>query len=113
MKPLPMLWMLVILVWQVCDERVCSFPCLRTPLIIALGHSFGGATTVLSLTKDTRFKVGIALDAWLFPLRDCQVQVDQPLLFISTGEDSSTFVVATMTLLLPQIFSDAKTTWTR
>jgi len=53
-----------------------------------LGHSFGGATTLLTLSKDPRFKVGIVLDGWLFPLRDDEEvakSVKQPLLFVNTG----------------------------
>ena len=34
------------------------------------GHSFGGATTLLALHSDPRFKAGIVLDGWLYPLRD-------------------------------------------
>ena len=39
------------------------------------------------MAKDPRFKVGVALDAWLFPLRDemtLSETITQPLLFIST-----------------------------
>jgi len=37
---------------------------------IMTGHSFGGATTLLALHSDPRFKAGIVLDGWLYPLRD-------------------------------------------
>jgi len=49
------------------------------------GHSFGGATTCLALAKDSRFRVGIALDAWMFPLKDEEIaaNLDQPLYFIN------------------------------
>jgi hypothetical protein len=52
------------------------------------GHSFGGATTLYSLAKDSRFKLGVVLDGWLFPLRDEDVaqQVNQPIMFINTGK---------------------------
>ena len=53
-----------------------------------IGHSMGGATTVLSLANDARFIGGIALDAWLFPLRD-EIDLNtkigaKPLMFLST-----------------------------
>uniref|UniRef100_H2ZF45 1-alkyl-2-acetylglycerophosphocholine esterase n=1 Tax=Ciona savignyi TaxID=51511 RepID=H2ZF45_CIOSA len=51
-----------------------------------LGHSFGGATTVTSLSMDSRFKVGIALDSWMYPLdKDIYCSVNSvPLLFINS-----------------------------
>jgi hypothetical protein len=51
------------------------------------GHSFGGATTVLSLGLDSRFKVGIVLDGWLYPIKDekdLSDKVNQPIMFINT-----------------------------
>ncbi|CAB3990535.1 Platelet-activating factor acetylhydrolase [Paramuricea clavata] len=52
-----------------------------------MGHSFGGVTTIATLAKDKRFKCGIAMDAWMFPLGDelYHHTVSQPLLFINTG----------------------------
>ena len=49
------------------------------------GHSFGGATTVLAMASDPRFKVGVALDSWMFPLREEQLGKTRPeqLLFIN------------------------------
>ena len=51
-----------------------------------MGHSFGGVTTIATLAKDKRFKCGIALDAWMFPLGDelYHHTVNQPLLFVNT-----------------------------
>nr|XP_033794783.1 platelet-activating factor acetylhydrolase isoform X2 [Geotrypetes seraphini] len=50
-----------------------------------VGHSFGGATAIQSLSKDARFRCGIALDAWMFPLKDeIFSSVHQPLLFINS-----------------------------
>ncbi len=54
---------------------------------VMAGHSFGGATTLLTLGLDPRFKAGIALDAWLFPLRDehdLDQRVTQSVMFINT-----------------------------
>lgn len=52
------------------------------------GHSFGGATTLMALGADDRFKVGIVLDGWLFPIRDENNLTDKvkqrPILFVNT-----------------------------
>ncbi len=49
------------------------------------GHSFGGATTCMALASDDRFKLGIALDAWMFPIKEEPIGagVKQPLYFLS------------------------------
>jgi platelet-activating factor acetylhydrolase len=51
------------------------------------GHSFGGATTCMALATDERLKFGVALDAWLFPIRDEPIGKDlkQPIYFLSAG----------------------------
>lgn len=53
---------------------------------VIMGHSFGGGTTILSAAKDSRFKVAICLDAWLFPIHkeECLDSVSQPILFINS-----------------------------
>jgi len=53
--------------------------------VVIGGHSFGGATTVLSLATDPRFKVGLALDSWMFPIREETLNYTSPgnLLFIN------------------------------
>ena len=57
------------------------------------GHSFGGATTVLSLSLDPRFVLGIALDAWLFPVKNENLSGNKkPIMFVSTGSDDFFFI---------------------
>ncbi|XP_064196368.1 platelet-activating factor acetylhydrolase isoform X1 [Anguilla rostrata] len=53
--------------------------------IAIMGHSFGGATVIESLCKELRFKCGIALDSWMFPLdEEIFPRVKQPILFINS-----------------------------
>lgn len=52
------------------------------------GHSFGGVTAITTLARDNRFKIGVSLDPWMFPIKDevtsvC-ASVTQPLICIST-----------------------------
>uniref|UniRef100_A0A8C4S7F3 Platelet-activating factor acetylhydrolase n=1 Tax=Erpetoichthys calabaricus TaxID=27687 RepID=A0A8C4S7F3_ERPCA len=50
-----------------------------------MGHSFGGATVIQSLSKEPVFKCGIALDSWMLPLDDdVYSKVNQPILFINS-----------------------------
>ncbi|XP_069169592.1 platelet-activating factor acetylhydrolase [Procambarus clarkii] len=55
---------------------------------VMAGHSFGGVTAIATLASDQRFKVGVALDPWMFPVKDelheISVKLRQPLLCIST-----------------------------
>lgn len=52
---------------------------------VIMGHSFGGATTLMSLSTELRFKLGICLDAWMYPIYKENFDfVTQPVLFINT-----------------------------
>ena len=35
-----------------------------------MGHSFGGATVLLTASKDDRFKAVVAIDPWMFPVKE-------------------------------------------
>ncbi|XP_068136293.1 platelet-activating factor acetylhydrolase [Hyperolius riggenbachi] len=53
--------------------------------VAAAGHSFGAATAIKALGKDSRFRCGIALDAWMFSLREEVFStIHQPVLFVNS-----------------------------
>ncbi|XP_059837817.1 platelet-activating factor acetylhydrolase isoform X1 [Hypanus sabinus] len=59
--------------------------CLDLCKVAIMGHSFGGATVVESLSKELRFGCGVALDTWMFPLEDeIHEKVQKPILFINS-----------------------------
>ena len=90
-------------VWS---ESQCVCVCLQGRLDLGraaiMGHSFGGATTIQTLSQDQRFlsvsthththtlslslRCGIALDCWMLPIhRDLlETGLQQPLLFINS-----------------------------
>ncbi|KAM9739684.1 platelet-activating factor acetylhydrolase isoform 1-T1 [Dama dama] len=53
--------------------------------IAVIGHSFGGATVIQTLSEDQRFRCGIALDAWMLPMGDeVYSRIPQPVFFINS-----------------------------
>lgn len=53
--------------------------------VAIIGHSFGGATVIQTLSEDQRFRCGIALDPWMFPVgEDVHSKIPQPLFFINS-----------------------------
>lgn len=65
---------------------------LSSPVIA--GHSFGSTTLLRTLATDQRYKIGLAMDAWMWPLKDeleLTRNIQQPVLFIN----SETFQTAT------------------
>ncbi|XP_033641543.1 platelet-activating factor acetylhydrolase 2, cytoplasmic-like [Asterias rubens] len=66
------------------------------------GHSFGAATSILTLAKDKRFKCGVALDAWLFPVdKTSYADIEQPVLLINTEKFHWPANIAKMIRLVP------------
>ncbi|XP_071999809.1 platelet-activating factor acetylhydrolase isoform X2 [Engystomops pustulosus] len=53
--------------------------------IAVAGHSFGAATAIKALGRDSRFRCAVALDAWMFSLRDeIFSTIHQPVLFVNS-----------------------------
>ncbi|XP_076127838.1 platelet-activating factor acetylhydrolase isoform X2 [Alosa pseudoharengus] len=59
--------------------------CMDLCKIAIMGHSFGGATVIEGLCKEGKFKCGVALDAWMFPIdEEIFPRVKQPIFFINS-----------------------------
>ncbi|XP_069831954.1 platelet-activating factor acetylhydrolase isoform X2 [Dendropsophus ebraccatus] len=53
--------------------------------VAVAGHSFGAATAIKALGRDSRFRCGVALDAWMFSLRDeIFSTIHQPVIFVNS-----------------------------
>ncbi|XP_066250052.1 platelet-activating factor acetylhydrolase-like [Euwallacea similis] len=54
--------------------------------ICIMGHSFGAATALYTLSRRPKLKCGILLDPWMFPVKGERLEekINQPMLFINT-----------------------------
>ncbi|XP_044144956.1 platelet-activating factor acetylhydrolase isoform X2 [Bufo gargarizans] len=53
--------------------------------VAVAGHSFGAATAIKALGRDSRFRCGVALDAWMYSLREELFStVHQPVIFVNS-----------------------------
>ncbi|ERE89293.1 platelet-activating factor acetylhydrolase-like protein [Cricetulus griseus] len=58
--------------------------------IAVFGHSFGGATVIQALSEDQRFKCGVSLDPWMYPVsEELYSKIPQPLFFINSAQFQS------------------------
>jgi len=50
------------------------------------GQSFGGSSVILTLLNDDRFKAGVSMDPWMYPVKTENIlqNVSKPLLFINS-----------------------------
>nr|CAH0098329.1 unnamed protein product [Daphnia galeata] len=70
---------------------------LSSPVIA--GHSFGSTTLLRTLAADKRYKIGLAMDAWMWPLKD-DIQlaetIQQPIMFINSANFQTRFSLKIM-----------------
>ena len=64
------------------------FSIIDTSRVGMFGHSFGVATTVLSVQLDTRINVSAGLDGWFIPLSDNQLNNGLKIPFLHIGRKS-------------------------
>lgn len=76
---------------------------INTDSITMSGHSFGGATALLALSKRPEFAQGVILDPWMFPIKDKDLddKIKQPLIFINT----QTFHIASNVAIMEKFMS--------
>ncbi|KAL3272682.1 hypothetical protein HHI36_014146 [Cryptolaemus montrouzieri] len=75
-----------------CEKRESNFKlsdligCLDVDNVIMMGHSFGGASALLTLARRPELRLGVLLDPWMFSIKDDKLyeQIKQPLIFINT-----------------------------
>ncbi|KAL7635046.1 UNVERIFIED_CONTAM: hypothetical protein RMT77_014031 [Armadillidium vulgare] len=82
---------------------------INTSKAIISGHSFGGATAILCLAKDDRFKSGICLDPWMYPLDAFhQKQISYPETELNEMENLSENVKKPLLFILMERFQSQK-----
>jgi len=79
---------------------------LSSPILA--GHSFGGATALFALHADDRFKLGVVLDGWLFPMKEEKFVPKQPIVFINTESFMTKMNIAKMKMFLSGTTEDRR-----
>jgi len=60
------------------------YRCIDSTRIGIFGHSFGGGTSIYSMSRDERIKAAVALDGWVVPIPENTINkgLDRPFLYI-------------------------------